>query len=771
MLGDVALENQIILESPSLVILIDRARPSALSAGQLLWGWEQSLLAEKCARAGFLPKEVVYESIYPNPDTLTLRLNSYGANVIVALDEESLRVVTGKRSIWKWHLSPLDAVSELTCRKVVPSFHPDQIRKQPELGLYLELALRRAREESGTREFNRKPQRFLLNPRIEETLSVLESLQREQYLSIDIETGRGQINTVGFAWSASDAIAINVLPESFGPANYYRLWQAIHTLLTGPSRKIYQNALYEVMCFSRYGIQTDVWHDTMLAQKFLWPELDKGLDNVGRLYTKEPYWKDDGKTVSAGKSEKKDWGNIRDWPAHYTYNCRDTANTFEACFNQRRDIEQRGKLALFDNYLMRLFEPVSEMCLRGLPLDNSKRNNLQETYEAEVTSLVSRLSNPKLNPSSPKQKLKLFKDKGYQIPKSRGPDGKWKESTDELSLKKMLLKNPGDKDIPLLLKIAELQKALSSYIRVETNPFTKRVHYSLDICGTETLRFSCRKDPFDQGFNAQTLPSYFKPMIAWPNDLDQIFIQCDLKQAESRFVAYDTADTNLIAALEDPKRDIHSEVAHQIIQTLGIDVSGVSKEEFKKKWRQLGKKSGHGSNYAMQEGTFIENCLKEMDIILTKKEATAILEAYHALFPGIRRGHRNIEKTLWNERKLTNPLGLERYFYSRLDAATFREAYAYRPQSTIPAYVNHLMLALWRKRKEENLDFGFLLQCHDSLTLCAPRAMLEVLADFCLDVKTWAPKIKLAGGDLVIPTSVEWGKSLGEMEEYGKKAT
>lgn len=760
-------ESETPFDHPSLVILIDRARPSALSAGALLWGWELSLLEEKCRRAGFLPKEVVYESIHPDPDNLIVRLNRHPARVIVALDEEPLRRTAGKSSIWKWHLSPLDGIPELRARKVIPSFHPDQVRKQPELGLYLELALRRAREESRTKEFSRKPQRFLLNPRIDDTFGILRSLHDKEFLSVDIETGRGQINTVGFAWSASDAIAVNVLPDNYGPANYHKLWEAIRVLLESPAKKIAQNALYEVMCLSRYGIRIEnIWHDTMLAQKFLWPELDKGLDNVGRLYTREPYWKDDGKVVSSGKSEKKDWGNIRDWSAHYTYNCRDTANTFEACFEQRRDLEQRGKLPLFDNYLMRLFEPVSEMCLRGLPLDHSKRDNLQKTYEAEVTSLVSGLSDPKLNPASPKQKLALFKGKGYSVPKTRGSDGKWKESTDELSLKKMLLKNPGDKDIPLLLKIAERQKALSSYLRVETNPMTGRIHFSYDLHGTETGRFACRKDPWDQGFNAQTIPKYAKEMIAWPSESGRFFVQCDLKQAESRFVAYDTADTNLIAALEDPKRDIHSEVAMQIVQTLGIDVSDVSPEEFKQKWRQLGKKSGHGANYAMQEGTFIENVLKEMDLVLSKKEATAILEAYHALFPGIRRGHKAIEKILWNTRKLDNPFGRERYFYGRMDSTTFREAYAYRPQSSIPDVTNSLMLALWSAREESKLSFWFHAQVHDSIVVSALSSDIDPIAELMIDFKSWQKPIELSGGVLLIPTSVEVGKNLKDMQDY-----
>lgn len=786
------MENQTESTSPCICILVDRPRASAFQTGQVLWGWEKDFLLQKLARAGIKPSEVSFVSISqttspPGPADFSrclVTLNNLACNVIVALDEVALNFTTGKNSIWKWHLSPLDAlyaehagdnlirvgdkfIRSFKTRKVIPSFHPDQIRKSPELGLYLELALVRAREESGSKEFSRKPQRFMLNPRIDDTLDILLQLQRSEYLSVDIETGRGQINTVGFAWSASDAIAINVLPDNYGPANYYKLWQAIRALCEGPAKKIFQNALYEIMCFSRYGIRTDVWHDTMLAQKFLWPELEKGLDNVGRLYTREPYWKDDGKVQSTGGKEKKDWGNIRDWSAHYTYNCRDTANTFEAAFAQRADLQARNKLGLFDNYLMQLYPPVAEMCLRGLPLDRNKQSSLITTYERKVSEWSSLLSVPRINPGSPKQKLKLFRDKGYTIPKSRGAGNIWRESTDELSLKKMLLKNPEDPDIPLLLQIAETNKALSSYLRVETNPLTENIHFSMDLHGTETGRFSCRKDPWDQGFNAQTIPKYAKEMIAWSEDSGRLFIQCDLKQAESRFVAYDTADTNLIAALEDPSRDIHSEVAYQIINELGIDVSAVTKEEFKAKWRQLGKKSGHGANYAMQSGTFIEGCLKDMDLVLSKKEAEKILEAYHSLFPGIRRGHKNIERTLWNERRLSNPIGRERYFYGRMDDSTFREAYAYRPQSTIPDITNHLILELFKARAEEKLpDFWLHLQCHDSALVSCLAPAVDPIAEFMLNYKAWHPRITLAAGELWIPTSVEVGRNLKEMKEY-----
>lgn len=762
------------IDFPSIVILVTKPSASAFACGQTLWGWEESLIQEKLRRAGILQKEVKYVSIsqttsFPNDNDYSRclgELNSLNPSVIVALDEIPLVFTTGKHSIWKWHLSPLDTLGTFTARKVIPSFHPEQIRKSPELGLYLELALRRAREESSTREFSRKPERFLLNPRIEVVLEKLKELQTESYLSVDIETGRGQINTVGFAWSASDAIAINVLPDNYGPANYYKLWDYIRELLEGPIPKIYQNALYEVMCFSRYGIRTNnIWHDTMLAQKFLWPELDKGLDNVGRLYTKQPYWKDDGK-VTTEKKEKKDWGNIRDWVAHYTYNCRDTSNTFEAAFEQRKDLLTRGKLELFDSYLMRLLSPVSEMCIRGLPLDTEKRQALIIEREQEVKEWTAQLSDPKLNPASPKQKLKLFKDKKYKIPKSRGTDGKWKESTDELSLKKMLLVHPEDKDIPLLLRIAEQQKALSSYLRVETNSLTGRIHFSLDICGTETLRMASRKDPWDQGFNSQTIPKDIKKMISWPEESGRVFFQFDLKQAESRYVAYNTADANLIAALEDKTRDIHSEVAYEIINKLGLDVSKLTKEEFKNTWRQLGKKSGHLANYDGQWGTLAEGVLKDMGQVLSRKESEAILEAYHTLFLGIRRGHKEIKQKLYNTRYLENALGVGRYFYGRMDDATFREAYAYESQSAIPMITNHLILAMTEARTRGELNFWWHNQIHDAALGSCIISELDAIAEFGLNVDKWHPAITLKGGKLIIPTDCEYGRNLGELNTW-----
>lgn len=240
--------------------------------------------------------------------------------------------------------------------------------------------------------------------------------------------------------------------------------------------------------------------------------------------------------------------------------------------------------------------------------------------------------------------------------------------------------------------------------------------------------------------------------------MSRVFIEVDLRQAESRFVAYDSADANLIEMLENPLKDIHRYVAAEIFEKPESEITHAE--------RQLGKKSGHGANYNMGVGTFQESCLKEMDLVLSKEMATRTLEAYHRLFPGIRRWHKATRDTLYRERKLINPFGRVRYFYGRLDDSTYREAYAWKPQSTIPDLTSHLMLGLCAARDTRELDFALHNQCHDSLLMSCRTESVRSIAEFCLNLDRWHPKILLPGGSLRIPTEVQVGRCLGALEKY-----
>lgn len=743
---------------PSLTIVVDEVRTRSVDHFGCFSGFQWEMLRGKILRAGFSLNNVSVHLLKPL-DTLNSRLPREG--IILGLGEQTLRHFTEKKSVDKWQLSPLTTNDG---RKFIPTFDLGRLQVQHELWLYVELAVRRAHEEASTAQYSRHPERFRLNPPIEETLAVLRELREVPDLSVDVETGYGQINTVGFAWSPSDAIAINVLPDRLSDHTYFELWRALEAVLRAPSRKIFQNFIYDDSYFSAYGVRVEniAW-DTMWAMKVLWPEFPSNLGNVGRIYTKRPYWKDDGK-VESEEGSRKDWGNVRDWTKHYLYNCRDTTGTFEASLAQREDMRERTLEKFFESAVLRLIDPVREMVSGGMPLDLERRDQLKSEVEARIEALTKdfQAKAGEVNPRSPKQVLAWLKRVGVKLPKvSDKKTGDARESADAKTLKKIRL----TQDRPGLFELQQIKtlgKALSSYINFEVRPDGK-ISYSLNACGTETLRFSGGKDGWGRGFNIQTIPREggevsIKSMFVAPPGYT--FIEADLKAAETWYVAYDSVCTKMIEMLHSGE-DIHGHVAYAILRALGKPDS-----DYSKMWRNLAKKTGHGSNYMMKEGTFVENVFKDMDVVLSRKEGKLILESYFGEFPEIRERHGTIKRELYNKRKLVAPTGWERYFYGRWGDDMLREAVAWAPQHTVPWVINHMMFYLCEERKRGNLEFHLLTQTHDALYLLVRDEWLERTAKACSRVSEWHPKLVLTGGTLQIPIEIEIAKCLATKEAW-----
>jgi DNA polymerase-1 len=228
---------------------------------------------------------------------------------------------------------------------------------------------------------------------------------------------------------------------------------------------------------------------------------------------------------------------------------------------------------------------------------------------------------------------------------------------------------------------------------------------------------------------------------------EHLLMQIDLSQAESRYVAFDGPDATLMKLLAD-RKDIHTYVAARIFNK-PEELIGKDSQE-----RQLGKKSGHAANYGVGPRTFAESCLVENNLVITEQEARRIINAYYSVFPGIRRRQQNIQNEIRRTKKLVTPIGFERYFYNRISDACFREAYAFAPQSTIPAIMNHLMLFLYR----EFPTLKFCAQGHDSCLMQVPLDIITEVSEAAMQYDSWHPKISLPGGNLIIPIDIEVGE-------------
>ncbi len=758
-----------------VLIVSDFLRIQENAEQTVLAGERKTLLQNALRRAGIVDSDVAWTVIHPScpPGGKDLKrltsdlsadrhrchtdINASKANVIVPLGNYALEFITGLDSIDKQHCSILQVKAELGQRKAIPLFHTERVQREFSLTAYLSFGAVRIAKEMTSPKLDIPERKFLLSLDLNfsQVIDYLETVvKKAPLLSVDVETGSGFVNTVGFAISPLEAIAIETHPDHAhfikSDEQFHKLWQVINSIWSSQKPKIAQNALFESQWASRYGIRLhNVVHDTMWCMKFLHPELEKGLANVGRLYTRRPYWKDD----------HSDWNNIRNWRQHLNYNCSDTCGTFEGYLNQRQALVDRKLDKLFYNYIMKFFPLIEEMCFNGLAIDENVLDFLRKEADLELAGHNDSIAREFLertgrlvNLRSPKQLQAALKEIGIQLPTKVDKKTKeTKETADKKALTKLKRKYPSEPIIGHLIESSRINKLKTSYLDFQYEA-DKKIRYSIDPCGTETGRFSAYCDPWGNGFNPQTVPKKIRK-FAISSDPNEVLVQIDLKQAESRYVAYEAPEPKLIEMLESG-RDVHSYVASGIFKK--------AEEMVNKNERQLGKKSGHAANYGVGPRTFAEACLVEMGIVLTEQEARRIIDGYYQVFPGIRRRQANIQAEVRKTRCLTTPIGRVRHFYGRMNDQLFREAYAHSPQSVIPDITNHLMLYLDKKFPW----IKWLLQVHDSLLMQVPRGSQKQLWEASIDYAKWHPEIILAGGKLIIPIDMEVGNNWLNMEKY-----
>jgi DNA polymerase-1 len=760
----VELQREITGDGPSnaqLVVLTALPSYADLPAHKLLSDYSGTLLFDQFRKAGLLRSRIRVESVCERippgrafyaldadeqrawrEDALE-RIRALSPSVVVPLGDLPLEVLTGgeQTSSDKWQLSVIPTLIEGT--KAVPLISPERVVKVFKDIPFLTFGAKRAAEEATFRGIRRTQRIFHVEPTLDETLAFLQRCERAEWLSVDIETGRGQITCVGFSYDSREALCVPTLPDAYDALSYHVLWSAIARALASPAKKVFQNGIHDTSYFAKYGIRVlNFAHDTMVAQKFLFPELPMGLDTVARIYTREPYWKDDA----------KDWSVRQDIRRLYEYNCRDAAVTLEAAHAQRADLKSRGLLQRFDDFLMRLTAPVAEMCWRGLPLDVAERERLRADAEAKIAELrqaldaeSTRLVGRVVNPRSPTQVKSLLVAAGYKLPTKFGA-----ESSDREALLKLRLKHPESKILTPLIRLSAEQKKVSSYLTVPYDEADSRIRYTLSLHGTESGRMSCYTDPWGRGLNAQTIPAKLKSMFCAP--AGSRFVEVDLSQAESRFVAFD-GPVPVLQRMYADGVDVHRWVASHAAM-FNKPMSEITYEE-----RQLGKKTGHASNYGMGAATLSNQCLKEMDLVLPVARAQALLDGYHvALDNGILRWQARIREEVLRKRMLRTPFGRERYFYDRPGPELWKEAYAYRPQSAVTDVINHLVLHMFGHAR-------LLLQIHDSLLLEVPDASYGDVVARIRDQDAWNPRIALSGGELRIPIEIKTARRWSELEK------
>lgn len=509
-----------------------------------------------------------------------------------------------------------------------------------------------------------------------------------------------------------------------------------------------QNFKYDEFKLGLTGFRIPrVVSDTLLKTRLLFPELpSKSLGVQTSLWTREPYYKDEGTEPKIGKSF-----NVERF---FNYNGKDSCVTIEIDEEQETDLREFGErlsLPLIDfyyNYVMKKHKFYLKMENIGWKVDYDKKNQLKTDYTQmwrEEQNKLEQLVGHELNVKSyPDIGQFLYKECGFKIPQRVGP------TSEDAIVVHIANHCKGAKakyvqHLEQILTVRRIRNVLSRDINFVPD-YDGRCKTSYSPEATETARSSTHnlKKPIrpkkiglafhtisKHGKLAKDIRSMFIP------DEGKVIIQADSSQAEARIVAVLARDWDLLHAFDEV--DVHRRTAglfFQYTKSLILTKGEVAIVDFLEKdgpERFTGKMFRHAGNYDMRKARacneFNVNAQKYgIAMNISEWRAGLYIDLFHAASPKIRDVfHEEIREALRNSRTLINPFGRPRIFNGRMDDDIYKEGYAQIPQSTVADLVQSAGI---KTEEELNGDTSvyFCSENHDALVMQAPANNWEPYA-------------------------------------------
>jgi DNA polymerase I-like protein with 3'-5' exonuclease and polymerase domains len=730
-----------------VLFVSDFQRTDEAYFGRVLSDRRKEILVNALNRAGIPEGDCAFTLIYPfltdeskirkeDKEKLTLArvaarkvISESKANVIVPLGEMALNFITGMDGIHDFKCNLLKVRAEFGDRKAIPLPHPEFVQRVWSDHAYLSFGCHRISSEYHSKNLVTSSRKFSLSLDLsfEEIVSYLEDkVLKAPEISVDYETGRNQINTVGYAVSPFDAIAIDALPASYSPAQFYKLWSLFSQINKSDIPKISQNAIYESIWSAQYGVEFNaVRFDTMVAMKMLHPMLDKGLDNVGRLYTRQPYWKKD----------HSDWNNIRNWRSHLEYNCKDTCGAFEARINMENALIERGLWDNYTAYMDGIFPKLQNMTAEGVKLSKDRLEAAKKELEwilENFTGSLNRQTEERvkriINPNSPKQVKELLKELKIKLPTKKG-----NETVSKDALRKLRKSYPDEMIVRDLIKISETSSQLETYFNFRYDE-DSRLRVSADMFHNEFGEITTSKNPFGTGFNLDDAPKKTKGFLVADEGTE--FLELSFYNLEQTYLAYDSGDMKMISLLQQGK-EIPRILASRMFNKVPEFFNPYSPEY------RIAEAALRAAAYGMSPRAFAVKCSAEYDRGVSDFDAKKFLGIVFELFPKLRTRQDAIQFKLRKDRTLENLTGSKVTYYDRFNDDLFRNAYEWGFRSLQADLLKELLL---------------------SFSHLEPKALTTDSVLFQVSNPTpsdWYTVLKAKGGEFTVNTVTKTGTAWG----------
>lgn len=685
-------------------------------------------------------------------------------NVIIALGNTPLYALTGKQGIQKWRGSVLSS-DVLDGAKVIPALHPSAVlRSASTIDEHLLIHdLKVAEAESGYPEVIHPSLTLRTFPTFPDAAQYLDYCATVGRVAFDIEVMRGEVSCFAVSPCEGDAMCIPLYDHPnrsyFSPREELALWRRLAAILEDPAIEIVmQNAIFDTsFLYDRYGILANNLRDTMIAMGVSHPGWPKGLGMLTSLYTRHPFYKDDGK-------EEGDHGvkTISDPQAFYEYNARDAAYLHEILPKLEAVIVEQGN---WDTYITQtqLIHPLIRMQQRGMRVNTEGVANEKDRVDREIGALEARLLEEYEieKPNSPSYLCAHFYEKKGERPYINRETKK--PRCDEKALKG--LKAKGHAEAGELLEYRRLKslQTRSLSVRLRNGRFVG----SYNPVGTKFGRLSSSQTIDGEGGNLQNIDHRFRRHIK--PDPGCVLFNVDLAKAENRVVAYIAPDPSMIRAFEQGI-DLHSLTASLILtQLMGrevsieeVDDSAGSAPVGPAGWsqRDLGKRANHGLNYGLSAHGFSHHNEASLE------DSRTIVEAYHQAYPGVRRYHRWVEAALRKDRTLVNCYGRRCVFYEKWGPDLLLEANSFIPQSTVGDKIKIDGLLTLEAHSTQFWAIDLLNTVHDSIVFqCPVEAGWPAIAEQVqMLVACLQRPVHWQGVPFTIPADVQMGLSFSKKD-------
>ena len=599
---------------------------------------------------------------------------------------------------------------------------------------YIMIDLVKAKYESDYPEIRRIERNLVLFPQFQEAMDFINHLRSVgEPVAFDLEVTNDQVSHISLSNNKDKAMSIVFIRSDhshvYSELEEYHITVNFGNLVEdGNIEKIIQNALFDIpYIFRRYGIEVrGSIFDTMVAQAINYPDFLKGLDFLCTMYTDLPYYKDEGKRNMKGIASDDEFAG---------YSAKDSIILPEIREAQIKALTKNRNYE-YALLMLKLIHPLAYMAERGVLIDTEALKQLHidsgkriEEIEKEIVEIIGY----DINLASPAQIMKHFyvvrNIPSYKNRKTGRP------SSDDNALQRIVRKYQFPEAI-LLREYRKIRKLRDNYYSMAVDE-DQRVRCSWNLGGgfkkgkdEETnarySRLSSSENIHGTGTNLQNQPATMKEFFL--ADPGHLLIEVDYKQADWRFVAYLSGDSNMISALEHGE-DIHRKAAAPIFNKEPHQISDdddVKKDPSKcapfgngqQSERFWGKKANHAFNYRQSAGAFA------LQMLINETDAKRIRTGYFEAFSRIQSVYWPwVEQQLRQNRTITNYFGrsytfLDRWSYQLIDAAT-----AFYPQSSVADMINQWGINEMWYNPEKYKGVDLLLQIHDSIVIQVPLSL------------------------------------------------